>query len=140
MAFQEKMAWAMVGILTVTGALYYAWVFWATTQLGHLPPPILPFLVVYVVLIIVAAALMAAGFAITNPSEANAPLDERERLIQFKSAAQSGRVFGFLIVVGLIDFAVFQNGNRFFHIAFAALIISQILEYGLTVLFYRRGT
>ena len=139
MAFQEKMALAMAGILTVTGASYFAWVFWAMTKLGHLPPPILPFLVVFVILIIVAATIMAAGFAIANPAEANTPLDERERLIQFKSEARSGRVLAFFVLMGLIDFAVFHNGNRMFHIAFFALIVSQIIEYGLTVLSYRRG-
>ena len=133
------MAWAMAGILTVTGALYFAWVFWAMSQLGHLPSPILPFVVIYVVMIIIAATLMAVGFAISNPDEANTPPDERERFILVKSEARGGRFFAFIVLLGLIDFAVFQNGNRMFHIAFAGLIVSQIIEYGLTVLSYRRG-
>lgn len=139
MGFQEKMAWAMAAILFVTGAAYYGWVFFASSELGQAPPPILPLLILYVVFIVIAAAGMATVIALTNPSEANARLDERERMIQFKGEAWSGRALAFLVLLGLIDFAVFQDGNRLFHVIFAALIISQIAEYCLQIFFFRRG-
>ena len=39
----------------------------------------------------------------------------------------------------LLDYGVDGDGSRLFHIAFASLIISQIAEYGLPILLYRRG-
>ena len=139
MGFQEKMAWAMMLILIVTGISYYGVVFQAAGALGQFPPPMLPLMIGYVVFLVVAAIMAAVIISATKPSEANASLDEREQLVQFKGEAWSGRAMGFLIICALIDFGVNGDGNRLFHLVFAIMIVSQIAEYGLQILFYRRG-
>ena len=139
MGFQEKMAWAMMLILIVTGVAYYNHVFQASAALGAVAPPMLPIMIGYVVFLVVLSIIAAILIAATRPSEANASLDEREQLIQFKGEAWSGRAMGFLILCALVDFGLNGDGNRLFHLVFATLIISQIAEYGLQIFFYRRG-
>ena len=139
MGFQEKMAWAMMIILIVTGAAYYSLVFQASAAIGATAPPMLPVMVGYVVFLVVMAIIAAIAISITKPSEANASLDEREKLIQFKGEAWSGRAMGFLVLCALLDFGLNGDGNRLFHAVFAIMIISQIAEYGLQIFFYRRG-
>lgn len=139
MGFQEKMAWAMMLILIVTGVAYYGVIFQATGALGQFPPPILPLMIGYVVLLVIASIVASILIAVTKPSEASTALDEREKVIQFKGEAWSGRAMGFLILCALLDFGVNGDGNRLFHLVFATMIISQIAEYGLQIFFYRRG-
>ncbi|MEM9180841.1 MAG: hypothetical protein AAGA89_14095 [Pseudomonadota bacterium] len=139
MGFQEKMAWAMMLILIVTGVAYYSLVFQASAALGAVAPPMLPVMIGYVVFLVVLAIIAAILIAATRPSDASASLDERERLIQFKGEAWSGRAMGFLVLCALIDFGLNGDGNRLFHLVFATLIVSQIAEYGLQIFFYRRG-
>nr|WP_070960102.1 hypothetical protein [Hyphomonas sp. Mor2] len=139
MGFQEKMAWAMMVILIVTGVAYYGVIFQAAGELGHFPPPILPLMIGYVVLLVIAAIIAAIVISATRPSEANSSLDEREQLIQFKGEAWSGRAMGVLTICALIDYGLSGDGNRLFHLVFAIMIISQIAEYGLQIFFFRRG-
>jgi len=48
-------------------------------------------------------------------------------------------VLGFGIFAGLWSYYFQRDGNLLFHIAVASLIASQVAEYALTILFYRRG-
>ena len=139
MGFQEKTAWAMSFILIVTSTLYYSWVFRLSAELGEIAPPFLPFVIGYVVLITIAAIIASIAIAISKPSEAEASLDEREKLIQFKGEAWSGRAMGFLVLCALVDYGLNGDGNRLFHAIFATLILGQIAEYGIQIFFYRRG-
>jgi len=139
MGFQEKMAWAMMLILIVTGVAYYSVIFQAAGALGQFPPPMLPLMIGYVVFLVIAAIIAAIIISATKPSEANSSLDERERLIQFKGEAWTGRAMGFLSLCALLDFGLNGDGNRLFHLIFAIMILSQIAEYGLQIFFYRRG-
>ena len=139
MGFQEKMAWAMMIILIVSGVAYYSLIFQASAALGFIAPPFLPILAGYVIFIVVAAIVAATAIALMKPSDANTHLDEQEKLIQFKGEALSSRAMAFLVLCALLDFALSGDGNRLFHFVFAALIISQIAEYGLQIFFYRRG-
>ena len=139
MGFQEKMAWAMMLILIVTGIAYYSLVFQASVALGAVAPPMLPIMIGYVVFLVVLAIIAAILIAATRPSEASTSLDEREQFIQFKGEAWSGRAMGFLVLCALVDFGLNGDGNRLFHLVFATLIVSQIAEYGLQIFFYRRG-
>ncbi|MEL6377907.1 MAG: hypothetical protein AAFQ04_12060 [Pseudomonadota bacterium] len=124
MGFQEKMAWAMMIILIITGAAYYSIVFQASAALDTVAPPILPLLIGYVIFLVVLITISAILISLTRPSEANAGLDERDKLIQFKGEAWSGRAMGFLIICALLDFGIYGDGNRLFHAVFASLIVS----------------
>ena len=139
MPFREKTAWAMMLILTVAGAYYTNLVLTASQALGAPAPPIVPFVVAYIVVIVLAAIVIMIPLAIATPEEANAPADERERGLQHKAGDYAGYVLGASIIAALFNFIVTQDGNLMFHIVFAGLMISQICEYGFQIWFYRRG-
>lgn len=139
MGFREKMAWAMLAIMSVTGGLYGLFVFQQSAELGAWAPPNLKYMIGYIILVIVLAIIAGTIIGISRPSEASPPMDERERLISFAGEVWSGRMMGFLIICVLVDFALNRDGNRLFHLAFASLIVSQIAEHVLQILFYRRG-
>ena len=139
MSFREKTAWVMMIILIAGGLFYFNMVWKASQALGDVAPPIIPFVIAYVVLIVIASILVMTALAIATPSEANAPADERERRAESQAGNLSGYVLGFGVITGLLHYAVNMNGNVLFHIAFASLMLSQIAEYGLQIWYYRKG-
>lgn len=139
MSFREKSAWAMM-IILIAGALFYFNLIWiASKALGQASPPIIPFVIAYVVLIVIASIVTMAALAIATPNEANAPADERERRAESQAGNLSGIVLGLGVITGLLHYSVSMDGNMLFHIAFASLMLSQIAEYGLQIWFYRKG-
>ena len=139
MSFREKTAWAMGIILTAAGAYYTHLVITASAALGAPAPPIIPFVVAYVLAIIIGSIVIMVPLAIATPEEADAPADERERHIQHKAGNYSGYVLGAGAIAAMLHFTVNQNGNMIFHIVFASLMVSQICEYALQIWYYRRG-
>lgn len=139
MAFKEKSAWVMSIALIVAGA-FYAWsVFIIWQAAGMVPPPNVLGLAVGVVIIIAIAIFGHIVAAIGNPMDANAPEDERDRLVVWRAGNLGGLVLGALSMTGLFHFAVLGNGNLLFHMIIGALTLSQLAEYALTIWYYRRG-
>lgn len=139
MGFREKLAWAMMVIMAGTGLLYFSWVQMQSTAMGAWAPPNIAFLIGYVVLVIILATIAGIAIGVSRPSEASPPMDERERLITFAGEVWAGRLMSVLILCALLDFALTGSGNRFFHLVFASLIVSQVGEYVFRIWFYRRG-
>ncbi|MEM7281119.1 MAG: hypothetical protein AAF438_05785 [Pseudomonadota bacterium] len=138
MAFQEKSAWIMIVALTVSGAFYVVAVAMMSSA-GELAPPVLPVLVVYTIAQTVMAIIGHICISVFAPKEANARIDEREKLIGHRAAHWSGTVLGVGVVFSLIAYLFSYDGNILFYAIFASLILSQVLEYVLRIVFYRRG-
>ena len=138
MAFQEKSAWVMIVALSVTGLFYLTTVVGLSGPEG-LPPPILPILIVYTVALTVLAVVGHIVIALISPKEANAELDERERIINYQASHWSGYILGGGVVFSLIWYLFTYDGNRFFYSVFASLVLSAIAEYVIQVVLHRRG-
>lgn len=139
MTFKEKSAWIMCVALIVAGG-FYAWsvlILWQVA--GMVPPPNVMGLAAGVIIIIAIAIFGHAVAALGNPMDANALEDERDRLVVWRAGNLSGLVLGALSMCGLFHFAVLGNGNLLFHTMIAALTLSQLAEYALTIWYYRRG-
>ena len=139
MSFREQSAWLMTAALLLTGLFYFSFVARLSSELGEIAPPLLPVVGLYLAVLIVLAVVghvLAAAFA---PKDATADMDERDRLI----AARSGNLSGYILAAGALlalgHYLVAHNGNALFHGVFASLLISQMAEYGLRILFYRRA-
>lgn len=139
MSFREQSAWAMGLILTVAGLLYFGKVFAASQALGATAPPIIAFVVIYVVLVVIASIIVMSPLAAFQAEAANAPADERERIILNQARNWAGYVLAFGVATGLFHFWVQRDGNMLFHIAYASLMASQISEYAFQIFLYRRG-
>ena len=138
MAFQEKSAWIMIVALALSGVFYFLTVAMMSTT-GELAPPVLPVLVTYTVALTVLAIIGHVCISVFAPKDANARSDEREKLIGHRAAHWSGTVLGVGVVLSLVTYLVSYDGNLFFYAIFASLMLSQLLEYALQIVFYRTG-
>lgn len=139
MTFPEKSAWLMSFALIVSGAFYSWALFGAWQAIGAPPPPNIGFAIILTVPIVAIAIFGHAVAALGNPANANEPEDERARQIVWRAGNLSGALLGFFIVMIIGMFAMWNNGNLVFHALVGGLVISQLVEYLLTIWFYRRG-
>jgi hypothetical protein len=93
----------------------------------------------------IVAGFGEAIIALLSPKDANAPADERDRLI----AAHAGEVFGQVLAVGLAillgSYVLGPHGGTaiggyaLFHGGLVLLMAAQITEYAAQIVRYRRG-
>ena len=91
------------------------------------------------IMLIVGAVISHIIIGVINPDEASGDEDERDKQVLRRAGNIAGYVLGFGIFAGLWSYYFQRDGNLLFHIAVASLIASQVAEYALTILFYRRG-
>lgn len=139
MPFREKTAWAMALILIGGAAFYFYMVASATRALGQTAPPLIGFVIAYVVVIVIASVILMTALAATAPREADAPADEREKIIGDKAAHWAGYVMVVPALGALWHYAVNTDGNMLFHLVFLSLMLGQIAEYVFQIVLYRRG-
>ena len=137
MAFQEKSAWVMLLALLVSALFYVSIVAAMSEGLGHLASPGLSTLVGYTIVLVAICAIGHIVIAIFAVKDADAPLDEREKIIVQRAAHLSSYVLGAGVIMALILFLFFKNGNLLFYAVFMSLILAQIVEYTLHIFFYR---
>lgn len=139
MPFREKTAWAMSLILIGAGLYYFSKVYGLSQHVGETAPPVFPFVIAYVILVTIASIITMSIIASSSGKDADAPPDEREKVIIDKAGHWSGYVLAIGIFGGLFHYWAHSDGNMLFHIAFASLMVSQIAEYILQIFLYRRG-
>lgn len=137
MSFREKSAWAMAAVTAGAGA-FYLWMLvshWQAT--GAVAPVyvVVPFVLAMIVLSIVAQVILG----VLSPKQAEAPSDERERLIGDRSGNLAGWVVSIGAVGGLIRYMTHDSGVELFHIVFQALVLGQVSEYVYQIYLHRRG-
>ena len=133
MSVRELVAWAMVALFGVVGALCLN----AVLGAGLGAPP-------------QQAVIEAAGFAVTAvvvleialaiffPKQSGAPPDERERLIIARAGHWSGLVFLFGVLPALGRYAIDGDGNIMFNVIVLSLFVSGVAEYGSQIILFRR--
>lgn len=137
MSFREKSAWLMALLMTAAGLYYLHIVSGASKVLGETAPP--EIVISFVILIVVGSVVGQIVLALSSPKEANAPADERERLIQERAGHWSGLVLATGAVSSLGYFLAYSDGNMLFHLVMASLIVSQISEYAFEIILVRRS-
>lgn len=136
MSFREKSAWAMALVTGIAGLWYLN----TLVALGaDATPAPLGLLIRYVIVIVVASVAAQVTLAILTPTEAEAPADERERLVLDRAGSQAGDVLAFGLLVSLGWFLMERDGNLLFHMAFFSLIVAQTVQYLLQAVRLRRG-
>ncbi|MAI90118.1 hypothetical protein [Ponticaulis sp.] len=139
MTFHEKSAWAMGILLTVIGGWYLKTIWDISIKLGETAPPVLALASVATIALIIGAIITHTLIGITDPEGSNDSEDERDKQVLRRSGNIAGYVLGFGCFAGLWHYVLQQDGDLLFHIIVGSLIASQIAEYVLTILFYRRG-
>lgn len=139
MGFREMSAWVMAALLIGLGGFYATAVIGTTQALDAVPAPSIPLLVVTTVLLVAGAIVGHVVAAALSPNDANAPEDERDRLVLWRAGNLSGLVLGAGVFGGLWHFMFRGDGNLLFHILIGSLIVAQISEYIFQIIYYRRG-
>ena len=137
MSFREKSAWVMALLMTAAGFYYFYIVGVASRALGVTAPPAIVF--AFVMLVVVLSVLAQVWLAVSSSKEANAPADERERLVQQHAGNWSGIILATGAVAALGHFMVYSDGNMLFHLVMGSLIVAQIAEYAFQILLIRRS-
>jgi hypothetical protein len=136
MSFREKSAW--ISVLSISGI--YGFYFWSVIHAG---PNSTGFHFGGLLMTVVALVVLEVGLhiaaAIFNPKEAQAPRDERDKLIELRSmrVAYSGLATGiaFACFFGAFTPPIIFNANSLLFI----LVTAEILRYACQVIQYRRG-
>ena len=139
MAFREISAWIMVLALLLGGAFYARAVAELSAGLGELAPPALPLVVVYTILLVAVAVVGHIAASVVAYRDAGAPADERDRRIATRASHLSSYVLGAGVVTSLGVYLLSPRGDLLFYLVFASLMLSNLAEYALQILFYRRA-
>jgi len=132
MSFREISAWVMGLVMLATGLSY------AKAAFGAGAPPIAAF-APYFALVIVATIIAQIVLASLMPKAADAPADERERLMLERASHWSGWVLSAGVVVSLGYFLAHEEGDLLFHMVLMSLIVSSVVEYALQAVLLRWG-
>ena len=123
--------------LIVCGLIYFLPVVSEWTGSGQLVSPLMPQIVTYAVGIVVIAIVGHIVIAVLAPKEADAPVDEREKLIFDRAGHYSSYLLAAGVLVSLGSYLISGNGDLLFYVVFASLVASHLAEYLLQILFYR---
>ena len=135
MAWREKQAWLALSVLVVGYGVYFALVAGERRSM-------LAMLLLFGGVAIAQAVVMIVGsivLAVRAGKEAQARADERDRAIDRRSA----RIAYFVLLIGMIMVGVVmpfsEQGWRISNAALLALVVAEVVRYGVVVVSYRRG-
>ena len=96
-------------------------------------------LLICVAALIVIEVVAHAVVAIRAPRDAQAPKDERERLIELRAIRVAAYVYAALSMGAVSLLHVGANGGAVGYGVLLALVIAELVNYGSRILYYRRG-
>ncbi|MEQ9316400.1 MAG: hypothetical protein RLN72_11160 [Henriciella sp.] len=136
MSFKEKFNWVIVAVTSVTlAALGY----WYLSQLGAgaapaSAGPVITAYVAWFVLMIIASIVIAAR----DPEDAEAPNDERDKIVNMKAALPSMHFYSFALTGLILLMFVFDLSKWDALYAIVAIqLAATILESAAKIRFYR---
>ena len=138
MSFREKTAWVS---LLATGGVWgvYFWMLWPDLQDRSLQAGSVGLFIGGVVVLTIIQIIVAIALALAAGKAADAPMDERERLIDLKGA---GAGFYALNAACLCASALWLIGASPLVMAnaiLAAMVLGEVIRSGFVIVGYRRG-
>jgi hypothetical protein len=139
MSFREKSAW--ISVLTYLGVYgYYFWTLAGMIRAGHTEGlPFVGLLVKLMVLLVVLEIVLHIAVAILRPKDAQAAVDEREKLIALKAVRNAFQV----VMLGAVcTIAAIALGAPIFFTVnglFLAVVLAELTRFGGQIVYYRLG-
>lgn len=139
MPFPEKIAWvSMAGIIVAFGPYFALLAAWSG------PAPAFPLysgalLFVATLLTIIVTTLGAIGAALTNVKDANAPADERDRMVARRASAIAYAVLLPLLFLTLAGAVLGFGTAGLANAVLAAIVLAEVSRCGAAVFLYRSG-
>ena len=136
MSFREKFNWIIVAATALTlAALGY----WCVRQRGAGSPadsagPVIIAYIAWFILMTIGAIVIA----VRDPKDAEAPSDERDRIINMKAALPTMHLYGFALTGLILLIFVFDMSKWDALYAIVAIqLVATILEAGAKIRFYQ---
>ncbi|HTT98840.1 MAG TPA: hypothetical protein VMF58_12380 [Rhizomicrobium sp.] len=139
MPFREKSAWiSLLAYLGIYG-FYFAKVGAALMRGDTDGTPFLGLFAQSVVMFVLVTIVFTVVIAVLSPRDAQAPTDEREKLIALKASSASGYVLasGVVLTIGVIFFGVKEF--LVINLLFFVLVLSEMFRIVTQIVLYRRG-
>ena len=133
MSVREVSAWVMVLVFGVVGAGCLA----SILRAGLDAPP-QPTVVASAPAIVASVIALEVVLAIFLPKKADAPPDERERLIIARTGHWAGLAFLAAVLPALGHYVVRADGDVMFNVIVLGLFASGLIEYGAQLVLFRR--
>lgn len=139
MSFREKSAWvSAVSLLAVYG--YYFWIVWSAALTGHSETLHYGGLLFRsIVFLVIIEVVLHIAIAVWRPKDAQAALDERERLIDLKA---TNRAFYIAMSGALVMCVRAQMPEPAFYVTnglFFTVVLAQFVKEATKIVYYRMG-
>ena len=135
MSFREKTAW--ISLFSIS-SIYFLY-FWSVIRQHEHGAVHIGGLLETVIALVVVQTVLTIAVAIFSPKEANAPMDEREKLIELRATrfAYAGLATGIALACffGAFHPPIVFNTNSLLFI----LVTAEIMRCGSQIIQYRRG-
>jgi len=135
MSFHEKTAW--ISLISMGGI--YGSYFWSVVRSGRHNDAHFGGLLATIILLVIVQTVLTIVAAIFAPKEANAPMDEREKLIELRSTrvAYSGlaTAIAFAIFFAALPSPIIFGANSLLLI----LVVCELMRSGCRIIQYRRS-
>lgn len=135
MSFREVSAWVMAALMTATGLYYLSTYQTAAKALGASPP--MQAFIPYAIVVVIASIIVQAALASFAPKSAERTPDERERPALWRAGHWAGLLQAGLCICALLYTIHTGDLALLFHLIVGGLILAQIAEYGLQIVFLR---
>lgn len=138
MSFREKSAWiSLISILLVSG-FFFLRVPSMMTPASH--PALVGGLLYCVIALVLIEVVAHVVVAMRAPQDAQAPKDERERLIELEAI----RIAHYVFVVGVLIAVstMIHLGANVFAMAYhllLAFVVAEVANYAARIVYHRRG-
>lgn len=138
MPFREKTAW--VSLITTT-AIWggYFWKLWPDLRDGSLEGEAVGLFIGAVVLLTIVQIILAIVLAIVSGKDVDAPMDEREQLIDLKGMRAGFYILNIALVAVSALWLVGASPLVMANGILAAMVLGELLRAGWVVAGYRRG-
>ena len=140
MSFRDKSSLITIVALLIASVVYVVALVAVADGGPVVDVPYQPFMIGFVVVLALLSVVGQVVLAITAPREAQAPADERERLIAWRSGSVSGYV---LAVAAFVAIALSMAEVDWFWIANSVLalwVLAEIVSGAMALTLSRRGT
>ena len=135
-SFEEKSVWIQfVSLMAILGS-YFAI---AAVMLANGTTAIAPYVLLFILAIVLIAVVNAAGHIIAVIVRRPEPRDERDRLIAWRAESNSGWVLAVGVCVAIGCLVISVGSVWIAHTLLLSLFVSQVVKYAFQLVYYRRG-
>jgi len=137
-SFREKTAWiALIAYAGVFGVYFFA--LWQAWDPAYGQPLSIGLLVAAMVAFVIVVTVLTIIAALTNPKDANAPADEREKLIDLKAERAASYTLSTGVLLSMTGLLLGFNGFLIANVLLGSLVAAELVKAGWQIVAFRRG-